>query len=801
MVVKVIVNQSTKAPDVLYDYLVPEAFEEDVFVGSRIKVPFGASNREVEGYVFGIKTRSSAKRLKSVIAVYDRAFDENMLEVIKWLRDRCVCTYCDVIKTVVPRGSINKPEEWLEIADAEYEDEITSNLNVLGGACEINSFLSRFDTDMTVKVKNLVAKGVLRRTYKDRCSVKSSFVKIAYSVVDSDALPDVLRTLQNRAPMQARMLDILSTADKVSLADLVRFSDGSYSAIHALEKKGYIKTCDLQVFRNPVKQIKRDEKKKLTAEQECAFGVIENKLGTGFSEFLLHGVTGSGKTEVFLHTIDACINKGKKAIMLVPEIALTPQMVSRFSARFGERIAVLHSGLSLGERYDEWCRIRDSKADIVIGARSAVFAPLDNIGMIIIDEEHESSYKSEMQPRYSTHEVALFRAKQYGAVLVKASATPKLESYYDALSGKTSLIEIENRISDKGMPKVTIVDMRDELQKGNRSVLSEVLKSEIEQNISNKEQTILFLNRRGYSTFVSCRNCGFVPQCPHCSISLTYHKFNDTLRCHYCGYTIRNYSKCPECNSSYIRYFGGGTQKVEEEISMIFPEAKIMRMDNDTTSGKGGHQRILKEFEDTKADILIGTQMVAKGLDFPNVTLVGVISADTSLFADDFRAAERTFDLLEQVTGRAGRAEKIGRAIIQTYSPDNPAVVLASRHDYKTFYNGEIKARLAMTYPPFCDIAAVVFSGVNEAMVSECAKRFSRELSANEKLKNKVHIIGPIKAAISKIKNKYRMQIIIKTKRGMNMTEHLADATAFCRKNKNYDEVTIVTDINPNTVY
>ncbi len=801
MVVKVIVNQSTKSPDILYDYEVPTELESEVKVGSRLKVPFGVSNKEVEGYVFAIKTRSCAKRLKSVISVYDRAFNEEMLGVIKWLRDRCVCTYADVIKAVVPRGSVNKPEEWIKIIDFSADDEVTSRLCELGGECELNSFLSLFETNKTLAVKKLLENGVLKKVYRDKYEVKNAYVRIAYSVVPKDNFEAVLKKLQNRAPVQARMLDILSSQEKVSLSDLVRFSEGSYSAIHSLEKKGYIKTCDVQVFRNPVKSTIKDQKKKLTFEQEKVFSRIKEKIGQGFSEFLLHGVTGSGKTEVFLHSIDEIVSKGMKAIMLVPEISLTSQMVERFSARFGDRIAVFHSGLSLGEKYDEWHRIQSGKADIVIGARSAVFAPFSDIGMIIIDEEHEASYKSEMQPRYNTHEVAKFRAKHYGAVLIKASATPKIESYFDALSGRTELLEIETRISDKGMPDVAVVDMREELKNGNRSIFSEKLRQEISKNLDNCEQTILLLNRRGYSTFVSCRNCGYVSKCPNCSISLTYHKFSDTLRCHYCGHTIKNHKQCPSCNSSYIRYFGGGTQKVEEELKFLFPDAKVMRMDNDTTSGKNGHERVLKEFERTKADILVGTQMVAKGLDFPNITLVGVISADTSLFADDFRAAERTFDLLEQVTGRAGRAEKCGRAVIQTYAPENSAVQLASKHDYKTFYKGEIKARKAMNYPPFCDIIAVGFSGTNEAIVEECAKRFARKITANENISEKFRIIGPIRAAVSKIKNKYRWQIIIKTKRGMNMTPHLADATKFCKKNKNYDDVTIVADINPNSIF
>lgn len=800
MVVKVIVNHGTKAPDKLYDYFADETLESKIEIGSRLKVPFGAKNREVEAYVFGIKKKSNAKRLKSVIEVYDRAFDEKMLRLIEWLRDSLLCTYIDVIKTIVPRGSINKPDEWIEVL-SDSDDEVSDMLKRHGGQMEINELLSCFDKDMSAKVGELCKNGVLKRTYKDKYDVKIAKVRVAYAAIEGSEISDVIKSLQNRAPVQAKMLDILSTAPYVSLADLVRFSDGSYGAIRALEKKGFLKCRDVQVLRNPIAEVAKDKKKVLTPGQQAAFGEINAAVGEGFKEFLLRGVTGSGKTEVFLHTIESCIKIGKKAIMLVPEISLTPQMVSRFAARFGKRIAVLHSGLSMGERYDEWCRIKDGKADIVIGARSAVFAPLDNIGVIIMDEEHEQSYKSEMQPRYNTHEVARFRAKQYGAVLVLASATPKIESYYDALCGKKTLLTIEKRVNAGKMPPVSIVDMRSELANGNRSIISARLREEIEKNINNKEQTILLLNRRGFSTFVSCRSCGYVAECPNCSISLTYHKFSDTLRCHYCGYTIKNHTECPSCGSGYIRYFGGGTQKVEEEITKLFPTANVMRMDNDTTSGKGGHERLLAEFERTQADILIGTQMVAKGLDFPNVTLVGVISADTSLFADDFRASERTFDLLEQVTGRAGRADKEGRAVIQTYAPENPAVVLASMHDYVSFFENEIKIRKAMNYPPFCDIICTGFSGADEQAVSECAKRFARNLSDNAELVRNIRLIGPIRAAVAKIQNKYRWQLIIKLKCGTDITPYLAEATELCRKNKNFESVTIVTDRNPNTIF
>lgn len=801
MVVKVVVNHGTRAPDKLYDYLVPEELEEKVTVGSRVKVPFGTKNREVEAYVFGIKQKSRAKRLKSISEVYDRAFYESMIPLIEWLRDSTVCTYTDVMRVLVPRGSVNKPIEWIELADSAGDDEVLKVLEARGGSAEFNELLSCFDKDVSGRINELVKSGVLKRSYRDSKEVKALTVRLAELSVTLEEADKAAALLANRAPVQARMLDILRSAENISVADLVRFSDGSYAAVRALLKKGIIKCRDVEVRRNPVKKAEPDQKKKLTAEQASALSKIENAMNIGFSEFLLHGVTGSGKTEVYLQAIEGVLEKGKQAIVLVPEISLTPQVVARFSARFGERIAVFHSGLSVGERYDEWCRIRDGKADIVIGARSAVFAPLDNIGIIIIDEEHETSYKSEMQPRYNTAEVARFRAKGSGCVLLLASATPRIESYYGALNGERELLEIKERISSQGMPEVEIVDMKEELSGGNRSVLSKRLQAEISENLARGEQTILLLNRRGFSTFVSCRSCGYVAECPNCSISLTYHKYGDKLRCHYCGYTIDNHKTCPSCGSKYIRYFGGGTQKVEEELHRLWPDAKVMRMDNDTTSGKGGHERVLGEFVKSKADILIGTQMVAKGLDFPNVTLVGVVSADTSLFADDFRAGERTFDLLEQVTGRAGRADKKGRAIIQTYAPDNSAVKLAAEHNYKKFYQGEINVRRAMNYPPFCDIYSIGFSGVNEQLVSECAKRFKRIITENETLAKGVRLIGPIRCAVSKIQNRYRWQIIIKASRRLNLTPQLAGATEMCKQNRNFEDIIIITDKNPNMIF
>lgn len=805
MIAKVIVNSSSFAPDKAYDYRIPDEFENKITVGSKVKISFGSHDNVTEGYVVGLKQKSTAARLKSILDVYDCVFDEKMLDVIYWLRDECVCRYIDVIKTVIPSGTINKPDEWITLTGEElnFKNEITALLKELGGEAEFNDFCSRFDKDISVELNRLIKAGIIGRIWKDRVDVKDKTVCVAQTEVEPDELSVIINDLlRGRAYVQARMLEILSSADVLSVADLVKFSGGSYSSAKSLELKGLISFKHIRVNRSTLPEVERDVKKKLTPEQEKAFSEIKKAVENNvFKSFLLHGVTGSGKTEVFLQAIEECVNSNKTALMLVPEISLTPQMVARFSARFGKRIAVLHSGLSLGERYDEWNRIRNREADIVIGARSAVFAPLDNIGIIIIDEEHESSYKSEMLPRYNTHDVARYRAKQNNCVFLTASATPKIESYYDAVRGKTQLLEIKNRVNKSILPDVNIIDMREELSNGNNSVFSQKLIEEIELNLKNGEQTILFLNRRGYSTFVSCRSCGYVAECPHCSISLTYHKFNDTLRCHYCGYTVPNYKVCPSCGSNHIRYFGGGTQKIEEEVHRLFPEASVLRMDIDTTSGKNGHSKILEKFVNEKTDILIGTQMVAKGLDFPDVTLVGVIAADTSLHIDDFRASERTFCLLEQVIGRAGRAEKKGRAIIQTYSPEHPAVTLASTHDYNVFFDSEIKMRNALNYPPFCDIIAICFTGPNDMLVNRCSKEYAKALMTYGNIGSDVRIIGPVRASVSKVKNKYRWQLLLKVKRNKKILSAISDAIAYCRKNNNYECVSIVADVNPNNIY
>ncbi len=804
MVAEVIVNHRTKNVDKVFDYLVPKEISDTLAVGSCVIVPFGAANKPREAYVIKIKEKSRAKKLKAIerISKEIQLFDEKQLELISWMREKYLVTFLDAIHAVAPSGISVEQEEWI-VLERESEDEIAAKLSENGGACEINRLMGFFEENIKNRLAVLKKQGIIKTEYRDSRAVRDKLVRVAEINIQSEAVPGIVAALQrSNAVSQSKMLDILAQCGRLSLSDMVHFAKGSYSAVKALEKKGYIKTFDVAVMREPEEpEMEVCGAPKLTDEQECVFDKFSETLNERiYKPYLLHGVTGSGKTEVYIRAAEETVRLGRQAIVLVPEISLTPQMVSRFKSRFGERVAIIHSGLSLGEKYDQWKKIRGGDADIVVGARSAIFAPFGDIGAIIVDEEHEQTYKSEMCPRYDTHEVAEFRARQYGAMLVFASATPLVTSMYKAKSGEYELLEMNNRVNKSALPEVRVVDLREELENGNKSMISRELGCEIKKNIDNGEQTILFMNRRGFSTFVSCRKCGYVAECPNCSISLKYHKYDNTLRCHYCGYTTENYEKCPSCGSGYIRYFGGGTQKVEEEIHRLFPEASVIRMDVDTTSGKNSHAEILSKFEKEKIDILIGTQMVTKGLDFPNVTLVGVISADTVLNIDDYRSQERTFAVLEQVTGRAGRAKKKGRSIVQTYSPDNKAVCYMQCHDYKSFYNEEIAVRRAMRYPPFCEMVCVMFSGANEKQTAQCARFFAKNIAAVCDKADGIQILGPIPAYVSRIKNKYIYRMIIKCVNCDALNEYLLAARERVAKNGNYENVTVVIDKNPNNM-
>lgn len=770
--------------DGLFDYIIPDAMEKKVAAGLRIVVPFGAGNRLVEGIIVELANSSDCKKLKKIsrlIDVYPLCTPE-LMQLAKWIKDRWFCSYYKALRLVLPPGISIKKKEYIQLNNSINAEKIIGRSKIrrmiFDRLTKAGGFLQMDDLADIPSARRVILelekKGLVTISEVSKQAVSSKFVKMAVLKVPPEDIDEIIAHISKRAPVQAKLLDILSQTGSISTADLVTFSGGAYSALQALVKKGLIDIEEKVVMRNAYDEDAYKETKphKPTSEQKVVLKEIIDAIDCGKKRtYLLHGVTGSGKTEVFLQAIEHIIKKGKQAIVLVPEISLTPQMVERFVGRFGRQVSVFHSSLSLGERYDEWQKILSGEVSLVVGARSAVFAPFRNLGIIIIDEEQESTYKSDTTPAYHAREIAQWRANHNNALLLLASATPSIESYYNAKIGAYQLLEMKNRYNNAILPKVKIVDMANELKYGNRSIFSNTLLSEIEENLRRSEQTILFLNRRGYNTFVSCRSCGDAIKCKYCDVTLTYHKRAQKLICHYCGYARKVPKICPSCNSPYIRYFGDGTQKLEDEIAKFFPTATYIRMDMDTTSNKNSHEAILNRFRDEKIDILVGTQMVTKGLDFKNVTLVGVMAADLSLNMSDFRAYERTFSLLTQVCGRAGRGEIEGRAVIQTYQPDSFVINLAKEHDYIGFYENEIAIRERLNYPPFCDLIMLLATGEDENKVSDLIKQAVDELKREYKsnaLGSKEatdYITSPIPAPLSKLKGKYRWRVLIKTKR------------------------------------
>mgnify|MGYP004643220585 FL=1 len=599
---------------------------------------------------------------------------------------------------------------------------------------------------------------------------------------------------------QKSVVDLLFDVNTASVSEICEFCSVGVSVIKNLEKYGVISIYDKEVLRNPYKDVQITENKdiELSPQQMKAYTTYSNMLDGEGGTGLLFGVTGSGKTQVYLKLIDKALENQKDVIVLVPEISLTPQALSIFHKRYGDKVAVFHSGLSLGERNDEYKRADRGEAKIVIGTRSAVFAPLHNLGLIIMDEEQESTYKSERTPKYNTKDVANFRCKYNKALFLMTSATPSLETYSNALNNKYVLCELTQRFGDAKLPQVITVDMKQEMKNGNKSPISAKLKELIEDTLDNNKQVILLINRRGYNTFIACNDCGHVITCPNCSISLTYHSASNRLVCHYCGYTKKLDNICPECKGDNIRYSGFGTQKIEDELAYLFPDARILRMDADTTSTKFSHEKMFNAFANHEYDIMIGTQMVAKGLDFDDVTLVGVVNADNSLYDESYNSAERCFDLITQVVGRSGRRDGNGKAVIQTINPYNQTLEYASNQDYKSFYENEIELRKLLTYPPYCDIISASFIGENENKVALCSKKFFELLiEENEKYKHKIIVLGPSVAKIAKLNNTYRYRLSVKCKNSKNIRNMFNDIQKNISKIKEYKDVSVSLDINP----
>ncbi|GMA49117.1 primosomal protein N' [Alicyclobacillus contaminans] len=718
VVVEVVVDVRSRALDRTFDYFVPDVWADVIQPGHRVFVSFGKQYRQA--YVIRKREADSAQGLKPVLELLDEfpVLPPTLLALCDWVRQRYGCTWVDAIQAALPaafRMQQRRVYAWSGGAQWEPGDAVEEKVwRVLrGGPLSFHQLTARCGADAAWVLERWIRTGLVREqvAHKDQTGAQTEFV--LRPVVDAAALCDALAARRQRAPRQASVLAQLLDAGELPLKAVGMRP--SSPAVQALRQAGLVAVAERQVHRSPQPMVTEDRTREqpLTVWQARALDQIRDAIAANRpSTVVVHGVTGSGKTELYMRALDIVLQRGGNAIVLVPEIALTPQLVGRFTARFGQRVAVLHSALSNGEKRDEWLRIRRGDADIVIGARSAVFAPVRSLQLIIIDEEHEPSYKQDETPRYDARDVAEQRAQAEGAVLVCGSATPSLRALERVAAGEARLATLPQRANGQPLPPVLVVDMREELKAGNRSLFSRALLSGLEEAVAAGRQAILFLNRRGYASFLLCRACGQVPECPNCDISLTLHRgrHGDWLRCHYCGYTENHSETCPACGELALRPHGVGTQQVEQVLHEQFPDWRLLRMDVDTTRRKGMHQSIVSQFLNGAADVLIGTQMVAKGLDFPNVSFVGVISADTMLAVPDYRASERTFQLLTQVAGRAGRADVPGRTVVQTYQPDHYAITAAARHDFNTFYQTERRLREAFGYPPFCELAVFMAS-------------------------------------------------------------------------------------------
>ena len=817
MVAEIVLNSISKATDSVYHYAIPQQFIGKISVGMRVQIGFGRSDKDMEGYVVGIIDKSEYKSLKPVKDIIDDTayFTQKDVELVNFMRHRYFCTYNQAIKTIIPAG-INAKFQRLVFLD-EQDSSVLQDACKNSVVCEklvlellkcsplsteqLTSYTGRGNINQAINI--LASKKIVHTELMRNTGVKDSYAEFITLCCDVSDAYDFCDKFAKKSPARVRALETLCDYGTISVHELMEIADVSKKTVDDICKLGYANVSKTIVRKDLFENVvfKEQIRHTLNDQQLNAVSTISESIENNVSDtFVIHGITGSGKTEVYFNIIEKTVSMGKKAILLVPEIALTPQMISRVVSRFDNRTAVIHSSLTVKERFEQWKKIQNNDVDVVVGARSAVFAPFDNIGIIIVDEEHETTYKSESNPRYHASEIARYRAKQNNAVLVLASATPSVESYYKACSGKYKLINIDKRATNASLPETVIVDMRSELESGNTSVFSKKLIDAINSNIANKHQTILFLNRRGHSSFVTCRSCGYTAKCPHCNVSLTYHKYKNKMICHYCDYMCDYPTTCPTCKSNYIRHFGIGTQRICEEIEKLFPDATYLRMDADTTTDRTSHERILSEFTNNKTDILIGTQMVTKGLDFENVTLVGVLAADMSLNQDDYRAAERTFNLITQVCGRSGRGKYPGIAVIQTYNPEDDTIVLSSQQDYESFYHNEISFRQMMIYPPFCEFINITFTDKNYNIAKSTCDRFCKQLKTIAKeYKGCIEIFSANEAPIKMINDKYRFRILAKGRYNKAMYDCIGDL--YRKYSVAKGNSSIVVDVNPQNMY
>lgn len=794
-----------------YTYSIPEELAGQVVPGMRVAVPFGGV-RPREGIVLALDGETD-KNLKSILEVLDEEppLTERQIKLALWMRERFFCTVMDAVRAMLPSGLWYRVRPVYCIRDGLSEREAYSAAGSSGaeklaldavfghgGRCEFADIELVFgQKNPGTALASLVKKCVLTAEADSvRRGADKTIRCVTLAVSPEEAIS---RAEKNpRALRQSAVLRVLAELRTASVADICYFTGANRDAVKSLEKKGLVTISNAPVYRRPSYEVGEWKTMPvLNEEQQKAFEGIRDLLDSGKPQAaLLLGVTGSGKTTIYIRLIDEVLKKGRSAIFMVPEIALTPQMLKTFSSYFGDRIAVLHSSLSMGERYDEWKRIRSGDARVVIGTRSAVFAPVSDPGIIIIDEEQEDTYKSESNPRYHARDVAKYICAHSNATLVLGSATPDVCSRYNAQTGRYHFFSLPSRYNAMQLPSVRIADMKQELKKGNMTSISSLLREEIEENLRRDEQTILFINRRGASKLVTCGDCGYIYECPNCSSSLTYHSVGDRLICHYCGYTRRVDRCCPSCGGT-LNYIGAGTQKVVEELGELFPDVPVLRMDTDSVAPVGNHRTLFEKFRAQKIPLLVGTQMVAKGLNFENVTLVGVLSADQSLYASSYRAGERTFSLITQVVGRSGRFEKTGRAVIQTFTPENQIVRQAAEQDYDRFYESELALRRVTGAPPFSDLYVLTATGENEENVLRCCADVRALLiSLMENVPNVV-ILGPAPLPVARVNRAWRYRVTMRCPENPAARQAVSRVLLACNNSGRYRGVSLYADFNP----
>ena len=816
---KIAVAAAVYSIDRPFDYQIPQEMAERVQVGVRVAVPFGRGNRLSDGIVLALGQQEDITGLKPIQTVLDQqpVLTQRAIQLALWMRERYFCTVYEAIRVMLPAGLWYSLKEKWSIAPGVDREELyriagdhksfihlVEILYAHGGTAELTVIQQGFgSSDPWPALRHFAQAGAIIRQADGIPGVRDKLEqRVSLAIEPADALAQV-QGRQKRAPLQYQVIKVLGEMGEVSAKELCYFTGASMSTLRSLEKQGLVALHKQEVYRRPV-----STQTELTFPTPVVLNLQQQQAVDGLwalmqspkpSAALLYGVTGSGKTQVYIRLIRMALEQGKGAMVLVPEISLTPQLMELFTCQFGQQVAILHSGLSTGERYDEWKRVRDGKAMVVVGTRSAVFAPVQNLVLLVLDEEQEPTYQSEQNPRYHARDVAKFRCAKEGALLLLGSATPSVETMYHARNGPYHCFTLNHRFNERQLPAVTVVDMRQELKVGHNMVISRPLEQALRETIQRGEQAILFVNRRGSSNLVLCGECGQSPTCPRCSVHLTYHKANGRLMCHYCGYSQPLPQSCPECGGMFS-FSGIGTQRVEEELHCLFPDTQVLRMDTDTVTGTQGHSKLLAQFREEKIPVLVGTQMVAKGLDFENVTLVGAVAADQTLYVEDYRGGERTFSLLTQVVGRAGRGAKPGRAIIQTFTPEHEVIQCASVQDYDGFYEQEIRMRQLRDYPPFGDFYVLHVTGEEEHEVLGVCLRLRKVLEQilSQPMSPPIscRLLGPAPAGVVKVNNRYRYQITLQTQNSRQIRALVAHVVRQAQTDKANRRVCIYADQN-----